>query len=697
MPTEQTSIAQVPVSELKGVGKALTEKLAKIHIHSLQDILFHLPARYEDRTRVCPIGHIRLGDHVLIQAEVVSCEVVFGRRRALRIVVKDGSGQIALRFFRFGANLKQQLIPGTTLQAWGEARRGASSLEMYHPEMKIVAEGEPMPPLADRLTAVYPTTEGLPQARMRSLADQALERLGSLDVDQLLPKSMTRSRGLPSLSEALQLIHKPTPDVSTQDLAEGGHPAIQRLVIEELIAHRLSMLKLRTEYRREGALVLPRPSELETSFLSQLSFKLTNAQARVVNEISKDLSKPEAMLRLVQGDVGSGKTVVAVISALHAVAQGSQAVVMAPTEILAEQHYFSFKEWLESLGVKVVWLAGKIGAKQRRETLVQIADGTANLIVGTHAVFQPDVAYHQLALAVIDEQHRFGVDQRLALRQRGIESGCAPHQLIMTATPIPRTLAMTAYADLDCSVIDELPPGRTPIQTLLVSNQRREEVVERVHAACSGGQQAYWVCTLIDESEAVEAEAAEETCQLLQAALPSLSIGLVHGRMKAAEKAQVMADFKAKQHHLLVATTVIEVGVDVPNASVMIIENPERLGLSQLHQLRGRVGRGTRESFCILMYSTPLSQNGKARLGVMRESTDGFVIAEKDLELRGAGELLGTRQTGDASFKVAHLERDSHHLDDVAELTEQFLQQYPERAQPLIDRWLAGAEVFANA
>lgn len=692
--TTISRLSDQSVSTLKGVGPAVADKLAKLKITSLQDVLFHLPIRYEDRTRITPIGHMRPGFSGLIEASVQDAQVQFGKRRSLRVRVSDPSGLITLRFYHFGANLRAQLLPGTTIRAWGEARRGASGLEIYHPEMKIISSSDVAPPLDDRLSPIYGTTDGLHQATWKKLTDQALLQLQNQSVDELVPSAYLAS-DLPSLSSALLMIHRPEPGMPLSSFVDGTHPAVQRLALEELVAHHLSLINLRQTYRERASIPIQTDGALASSLLAQLPFKPTKAQTRVSGEIASDLARPEAMLRLVQGDVGSGKTLVAACAAAHVIERGFQVVIMAPTEILAEQHYHSFSEWFEPLGIKVAWLVSKLSAKQKRETLAAMKSGEIQLIVGTHAVFQNDVHYSNLALVVIDEQHRFGVDQRLALRNKGVNG--APHQLVMTATPIPRTLAMTAYADLDVSVIDELPPGRTPIQTVVISNSRRDDVVERVRANCLQGRQAYWVCTLIDESEAVEAEAAEEIAQSLTAVLPELSVGLVHGRLKADEKADIMQRFNQNEIQLLVATTVIEVGVNVPNATVMVIENAERLGLAQLHQLRGRVGRGSDESYCVLLYSPPLSNTAKSRLSTMRETTDGFLIAERDLELRGAGELLGTRQTGDAAFKIAQLDRDQMLLATAKHVAESLYEDDKPAVRELIHRWLAGKEKFANA
>ncbi len=696
MPTHTEQLNSIAVSNLKGVGKAMLEKLEHLKISTVQDLLFHLPLRYEDRTRITPIGHLTPGMSVLIEGEVVSADVQFGKKRSLKVAIKDSSGFVSLRFYFFSAGLKKQMIPGRRLRIWGEARRGASGLEFYHPEITELDNEDP-PPLADRLTSIYPTTDGLQQKSFRKLQAQALALLKKHTVDELLPQSIQDDYQWPTMTEALNLIHTPPTGVSVEQLKEGRHPAILRLATEELVAHNLSLLKLKGEYQAGDAIALTTSSNLLTQFLQSLPYELTGAQHRVNAEVAKDLAKSTAMLRLVQGDVGAGKTMIAAVAALVAIDNGVQVALMSPTEILAEQHFKNFRAWFEPLGIKVGWLVGKQRVTDRRRTLETIASGETQIVIGTHALIQEGVRYQRLGLAIIDEQHRFGVDQRLALRARGLASGQVPHQLIMTATPIPRTLAMTAYADLDYSVIDELPPGRTPIKTVVLADQRREEVIERVKRACLNGQQAYWVCTLIEESEALEAQAAEATAEVLRTQLPELGVGLVHGRLKSSEKAEIMEAFKSGKFHLLVATTVIEVGVDVPNATLMIIENPERLGLAQLHQLRGRVGRGSKESYCVLMYSHPLSTNGRERLKVMRESTDGFVIAEKDLELRGAGELLGRRQTGEVQFKVADLERDAQWLSLVQSQAEIIIREHPTKVQPLIDRWLAGAEAFANA
>jgi len=692
------TLDQISVTALKGVGASLAEKLAKIGLFSLQDVLFHLPTRYMDRTRVTPIGGLQPNVNAVIEGEVRACDIVFGKRRSLVVRMQDGTGSITLRFYHFNAGQKNQLTSGTQLRVFGETRRGAAGLEMYHPEYDLLNEAAPLP-LEQHLTPIYPATEGLTQPRLRTLAAQALKWLDTHSLRELLPDEVRQQLNQSSLADALRYLHQPPTNANVHLLMEGEHPFQQRLAFEELLAHHLSLLLLRRQTQADGASQLYINKQLQADFLAQLPFQLTRAQTRVFTEIAADLAKAIPMLRLVQGDVGSGKTVVAALTALAAVANGKQAAIMAPTEILAEQHRINFGNWLEPLGIKIGWLTGKLKVGERRTQLAAIANGEAQVVVGTHALFQDAVEFSDLGLIVIDEQHRFGVHQRLSLRNKGTsgpssENNRRPHQLIMTATPIPRTLAMSAYADLDCSVIDELPPGRTPITTVVISDQRRPEIIERVRLGCEEGRQAYWVCTLIEESEALEAQAAQATAESLALVLPHLRIGLIHGRLKPAEKEAVMAAFKANQLDLLVATTVIEVGVDVPNASLMIIENPERLGLAQLHQLRGRVGRGSTASHCVLLYGSPLSHHSKERLRVMRESSDGFYIAEQDLQLRGPGEVLGTRQTGDMQFKIADLQRDAHLLPSVKEGAEHLMAHHFTLCQEIIARWLGKSHVY---
>lgn len=683
------------LTSLKGVGPALQKKLNQLGLFNTRDLLFHLPLRYEDRTRLHAIGKVSLGEMVQIEGEVLGSSIQFGRRRSLLCMVQDTSGVISLRFFHFSAAQKKALDAAKRIRCFGEVRRGRSGFELYHPEYQILQADE-IQATDQTLTPVYPTTEGLQQGRLRKLINQSLAMLQSRPPRDLLPKSLLEPLNLPSLTEAIQVVHQPPADAPASWLGHGDNPGQKRLAFEELLAHRLCMRRYRLESDNKTAPVLRADSDLEQGLLQQLGFELTAAQQRAFAEISANLASGHPMLRLLQGDVGSGKTVVAALAALQAIASGFQVAIMAPTEILAEQHLLNFQQWLSPLGIQVGWLSGKSKGKQRSQTLEALAGGDCQLIVGTHALFQDEVHYQHLGLVIIDEQHRFGVHQRLALRDKAGLGALNPHQLVMTATPIPRTLAMSAYADLDSSVLDELPPGRTPVNTALISAERRDEVVARIDGACRGGDQAYWVCTLIEESEALQAQAAEATAQTLAEQLPGLAIALIHGRMKPKEKAEVMARFKAGEIKLLVATTVIEVGVDVPNASLMVIENPERLGLAQLHQLRGRVGRGKKASHCILLYATPLSNTGKARLKVMRESTDGFYIAEQDLAIRGPGQVLGTQQTGLMTFRIADISRDAAMLDDVKQASETIMRDYPELVDPLIQRWLGDRVNYMN-
>ncbi|ADW75959.1 MULTISPECIES: ATP-dependent DNA helicase RecG [Rahnella] len=685
----------IPLTSLSGVGASQADKLAKLGLETIQDLLLHLPLRYEDRTRLYTINDLQPGIFATIEGEVLRSDISFGRRRMLTCQISDGTGMATLRFFNFNAAMKNSLATGRRVTAYGEIKRGTIGAEIIHPEYRIQGENSEVV-LQESLTPVYPTTEGIRQATLRKLTDQALELLDTVPVAELLPEELSRS--LIPLPQALHLLHRPPPDIQLADLEKGHHPAQRRLIMEELLAHNLSMLAVRAGTQSYKALPLHHDDRLKNQFLASLPFSPTGAQARVVAEIEQDLAKSYPMMRLVQGDVGSGKTLVAALAALCAIAQGQQVGLMAPTELLAEQHANNFRQWFEPLGIQVGWLAGKQKGKARQAQQDAIASGQVSMVVGTHAIFQEQVLFSSLSLVIIDEQHRFGVHQRLALWEKGLQQGFHPHQLIMTATPIPRTLAMTAYADLDTSVIDELPPGRTPVTTVAIPDTRRSDIISRVKSACEQeNRQAYWVCTLIEESEMLEAQAAEATWEGLKEALPALNIGLVHGRMKAQEKQAVMQAFKQGEVQLLVATTVIEVGVDVPNASLMIIENPERLGLAQLHQLRGRVGRGAVASHCVLLYKTPLSKTAQKRLQVLRDSNDGFVIAQQDLEIRGPGELLGTRQTGSAEFKVADLLRDQAMIPDVQRIARYLQQQFPDHAKALIERWLPERVRYTNA
>lgn len=689
---------------LKRVGPSVAEKLARLNIVTIQDLLFHLPLRYQDRTRVVPIGSLRPGAEVVVEAEVLLTDIKYGRRRMMLSKISDGTGFLTLRFFHFNASQQQNLAPGVMIRCFGEVRHSGQGLEMVHPEYQLITQEETRSANQDaaHLTAVYPATEGLRQFSLRALIDQLVVDSQTLrvEVPEWLPNSCLRQLDFPPLAQAIAFVHKPPPAAPVNALLNGQHRCQRRLAFEELLAHHLAMRRLRLRYQQHQAVSFDSTSQLTSQLRQQLPFTLTNAQQRVYREIRQNLSSNIPMLRLVQGDVGCGKTVVAALAVAHAVDAGYQAAVMAPTELLADQHYQNFRQWLEPLGVKVDWLSGKLKGNARDSALQAIAAGTVQVVVGTHALFQEDVLFPRLGLVIVDEQHRFGVHQRLALRNKGKltkdDIEIYPHQLIMTATPIPRTLAMTAYADLDCSIIDELPPGRTPVQTVVIEDNRREEVIERVYSACRSGKQAYWVCTLIEESEVLQCQAAEDTAQQLHEELPDIRIGLVHGRMKPVEKDRIMQQFKQGDIDLLVSTTVIEVGVDVPNASLMIIENAERLGLSQLHQLRGRVGRGDQQSACVLLYHAPLSQHARERLTVMRDTNDGFVIAQRDLEIRGPGELLGTRQTGLEQFHIADLQRDQLLLPEVIKVANELIQHHPAHVDAIIQRWLGRNEEYGN-
>jgi ATP-dependent DNA helicase RecG len=693
-----TDEGQVPIDRLKRVGPRLSERLAGLGVTSVQDLLFHLPSRYQDRTHLTPIADLTPGGEALVEGVVAAADVTFGRRRSLKVWLADGEARgLMLRFFHFSQAQQEGLRPGVWLRCYGEVRQGPQSLEIIHPEYKIRG-ADADPAVADALTPIYPSTEGLHQATWRSLTDQALGWLGrgaSLLPD-LLPEEVTAPLGLPDLAAAIAYLHRPPLTANLDDLLERRHPAFQRLAFEELVAHQLSLRRLREEQRRITAPRLTGDGALRGRLLASLPFALTSAQERVLTEIAADLESSSPMLRLLQGDVGSGKTIVAVLAALQAVEANHQCALMAPTELLGEQHLRNLSAWLTPLGIEPLWLAGRHKGRERVGLLEQIAGGAARVMVGTHALFQEDVAFANLGLVIIDEQHRFGVHQRMRLREKGTREGLAPHQLIMTATPIPRSLAMTVYADLDLSVIDELPPGRTPVATVAIPDARRDEVIERVRQACSEGRQAYWVCTLIEESEVLECQAAEETAHQLAESLPGLRVGLVHGRIKGPDRDAVMRTFAAGGLDLLVATTVIEVGVDVANASLMIIENPERLGLAQLHQLRGRVGRGAQASYCVLLYRAPLSGQAWERVNTLRRESSGFVIAQKDLEMRGPGEVLGTRQTGDLAFRVADPARDQSLLPAAQRAADLMLRGHPDLVEPLIRRWLGRREDYGR-
>ena len=676
------------VHQLQGVGNAAATLLEKLHIFTTDDLLFHLPRDYEDRSTIIPMNQLVVGRSYLLEGIVKGVDFPPGKRKSMAVVLEDDFGKVTLRFYHIYKGITDRTKLNTHLRIFGEVRVGARGLELYHPELQTINEHTPLP--KTQLTAIYPSTEGLTQAKLRDFVKQALNQFSD-DLPELLPKKFTNGF---ALKEALQYIHYPPVNANMLQLAQGSHPAQQRLIFEELVAHQVSLLTRRAYIQDIEAPAFKPSQQYTKALLASLPFQMTAAQKRVSKEIINDLQQNKPMLRLVQGDVGAGKTLVAGISACHALEEGWQVALMAPTEILAEQHYLNFKKWFQPMGLTVAWLSGKQKGKARTHVEQQIREGSANLVIGTHALFQDNVEFTKLGLVIIDEQHRFGVDQRLALRNKG-SNNTTPHQLVMTATPIPRTLAMSAYGDLDTSIIDELPPGRTPIQTVTIPLDRREEVLQRIATNCAEGKQAYWVCTLVEESETLDAQAAEATFKEIKERFPDIQIGLVHGKMKADEKQAIMQQFKDNKLQLLIATTVIEVGVDVPNASIMIIENAERLGLSQLHQLRGRVGRGATASFCALLYKNPLSQNGQERLRIMRETNDGFIIAEKDLEIRGPGEILGTKQTGEMGFRVAKLERDDHLLGQAHYVAQQILKNHPQNAEALLERWLPEAPRYA--
>lgn len=682
---------------LSGIGPAVAIKLAARGLSSLQDLWLHLPLRYEDRTRLTNIAKLQPGVAAQVEGRVSAVERGFRYRPVLKVAIEDDSyGTLVLRFFHFRAQQVAQFAVGTRIRCYGTAKPGHHGLEIVHPSYRVMGGNED-DELGDSLDPVYPAVEGVGPATMRKFIGLALDKLPEESTLELLPAGWLSGLGLPSLRSALLTVHRPPPDADLAALAAGRHPAQRRLAIEELLAHHLSLRRQRMALQAHHAPSLRGQGALVAQLRDSLPFQLTGAQQRVFEQIRKDLAKAHPMLRLVQGDVGSGKTVVAALAAMLAVERGKQVALAAPTELLAEQHMNNLRAWLEPLGVRTAWLAGKVTGKARTKVLAEVASGEAQVVVGTHALMQDSVVFKDLALAIVDEQHRFGVHQRLALRDKGADGRSVPHQLVMTATPIPRTLAMSEYADLDVSAIDELPPGRTPVQTVALNNDRRPELIERIAVACREGQQVYWVCTLIEESEELDATPAQATFESLQALLPGVRVGLVHGRLKASEKLATMVAFKAGEIDLLVATTVIEVGVDVPNASLMIIENAERLGLAQLHQLRGRVGRGSAVSRCVLLYQAPLSNMARERLETMRQTNDGFLIAEKDLELRGPGELLGTRQTGLAGFRMADLARDADLLPGVHDLAERLLTEAPDVADQVVRRWIGTAVRYASA
>lgn len=682
------------LTQLNGVGPALATKLDKLGLRNVEDLLFHLPIRYQDRTRLVPLHALRPKTACLVEGQITSSSLQRGRRVSLRVIISQNGASLSLRFIHFHAHQAKSFTNGRNVRCFGELRPSPQGLEMVHPEYVLFDDVPPS--LADQLTPIYPTTEGLSLTRMGQLIALAWQQLekGSLILHELLPQQPINQYQLPSLQESLRQLHYPTVHADLHQLQDQVSPAKLRLVLEELIAHQLTLKRAKQQNQRLPAPTLALSKHLEQGLIKNLPFELTGAQQRVWQEVAMDLTTPVPMVRMVQGDVGSGKTVLAALAACRAVDHGCQVAVLAPTEILAEQHFHTFSHWLEPLGINVVWLTGKQKARVKRQSLVAIASGEGQVIVGTHALFQEAVEYQHLGLIIIDEQHRFGVAQRHSLVKKA-PLGRGLHQLVMTATPIPRTLAMSVYGDLDHSLIDELPPGRKPINSVLLNNIKRAEVIERIHLACNSGQQVYWICPLIEASEVLQCEAAQDTAALLTQQLNNIKVGLVHGRLSGTEKAEVMAQFKAGDIQLLVATTVVEVGVDVPNANLMVIDNAERLGLAQLHQLRGRVGRGQVQSHCLFMYQAPLSAMGRERLDILRQSNDGFVIAEKDLQLRGPGEVLGTRQAGAVGLRIADLMRDAHLLPEVKVIAEGYT-NYPHKTEKIISRWVGENRAFAK-
>ena len=685
------------ITSLTGIGSRLQEKLAHIGIRKIQDLLFHLPYRYIDRTRLIPLGELKSGEDAYVQGRIELTQVRYGRRRTLLCRISDGTGAIILRFFYFSKSQQDKLKREQLIRCYGRVRMGTKSLEIVHPEYRLLENDDEIG-VENQLTAVYPTTKGLQQPRIRKLIEQALLVLNNNknNMIELLPKEILLEQNLPTLIDALEYVHRPPVDADLKSLINQKHPSQKRLIAEELLAYQLSLLDLRKELKKEESPVFKESTQLVPKFLKKLSFELTNAQKRAFEIIASDLNKNSAMLRLLQGDVGSGKTVIAALATLQAIEENYQVAIMVPTELLSEQHYKNFTNWFEPLNIEVILLTGKLKKSTKNILEEKLRNKDSIVAIGTHALFQENIAFSKLGLVIIDEQHRFGVHQRLALIEKGQKHDKYPHQLIMTATPIPRTLTMTAYADLDHSIIDELPSGRIPVNTTVHPAQKRDVIIERIKNKCEIGHQVYWVCTLIDESESLQCETAIATSEKLKEKLKNINVGLIHGRMKSTEKENIMKDFKDGKINLLVATTVIEVGVDVPNASFMVIDNAERLGLSQLHQLRGRIGRGNKESFCTLIYQPPLSDLADKRLKIMRDTNNGFVISEKDLELRGPGEVLGTRQAGIPDFRIANLKRDCYLLAKIQEIGKQLIKKNPRNVRLLIERWLGKKHEYSN-
>ena len=687
----------MPITELQGVGDAIAEKLQRLGIRYIEDLLFHLPLRYQDRTRVYSINALYPGLEALVEGTVEQTRVVYRRRRMMLVTLTDTTGVLGLRFFHFSTAQQNSLRKGTRIRCFGEVRGGKSQLEMIHPEYQFVNRKD-SGALKESYTPIYPTTEGLQQFSLRKFTDAALAWLAAPgnELEELLPPGVLDEEAAISLQDAIRYIHRPPADADIELLQTGEHPAQKRLAFEEMLSHSLSLKRMRAETKQQSARALKNEGKLFAQLQSRLPFELTAAQHKVIADIRDDVSKPAPMMRLVQGDVGSGKTLVGVAAMLEAVEAGCQAAMMAPTEILAEQHYNNLRDWFDPFEIGVGLILGKQKVRERRNALRQARTGETNIIVGTHALFQEKVEFARLALIVVDEQQRFGVHQRLALKQKGEDGSFQPHQLIMTATPIPRSLAMTMYADLDYSAIDEMPPGRLPVKTFVLSDKRRGELIERVQKTCTEGGQVYWVCPLIEKSETLHYETAETTFELLSRAMPQIKIKLIHGRMKPEEKEEAISLFKRGEAQLLVSTTVIEVGVDIPDASLIVIENAERFGLAQLHQLRGRVGRDKKQAACALLYHPPLSGTARRRLDVMRTTSDGFKIAREDMKIRGPGEILGTRQTGEMQFRIADLTRDTKQLEQVLKISERMLEEAPESCDKLIGRWLGESAKYAE-
>ena len=672
-----------PIISIKGLGKKTSDRLNQLGIHTLEHLVFHLPTRYQDKTSITPLSDAGIHDEILIEATIDRIEVIPSRQRQLLCYLSDNQNhRILLRFFHFNQYQKQALIRGETMQCFGEIKIGRKGLEMHHPEYRIITQNQ-SPLLEPTLTPIYPLCSGISQNKMKQWVNYSLEVLKISQLDDYFEKITQQS--MPSLKSSLMLLHHPEKDEDLSKIESFKHISQQRLIIEELATHRLSLLKTKKARKGKKTNAFILNNTLSDKLLNSIDFNLTNAQSRCIKEINDDLASSEPMLRLLQGDVGSGKTIVAVFALIQAVENNFQAAIMAPTEILARQHLQNFTQYLESLNIQIAYLSGSQNTQERREQISLIESGKAKVVIGTHALFQDSVNFKDLSLVIIDEQHKFGVHQRLSLTKKANNT---PHQLVMTATPIPRSLTMSAYADLDTSIIDELPPGRQAVETIALSNLRRDELISKIRKISNEGRQIYWVCTLIEESEALRAESAEKTFKYLKDHLKDLTVVMIHGRLTKAEKESIMKDFENGRINLLVATTVIEVGVNVPNASLMIVENAERLGLAQLHQLRGRVGRGSEKSICILMYQSPLSDYAKERLDILRQSNDGFMIAQKDLELRGPGEILGTQQTGIASMKIANIVRDAYLLKEAGYYSSKMLEARLESQNALINRWI---------